>query len=372
MTSPSRGFLPQSVLVATAVMSSFAFTVATAAPARAQSTVDEAEALIRQGTELRHQSQDARALPYFDRAYSLARNPRTAAQLGLVKMALGYCVDAERLLDEALAVPDHPWIARNLNTLTETRALARKNIGELTVAGAPAGAEVLLNGHVIGKLPLPAALRLDKGPVEIQLRAPGHVAMSRSLQVTAGAHENLWVALSPSGGGAVAAPAGAMPSATAPSAAVSPSALAAPPPASVPSLAASAPTADSPAGRAWLLRPLAWTSAAGAAIGLTLGIVETVVATHRIDDFNHHTSSAMPGVVDCATGQLSDECRSIRDARDRARALAIVGYVGAGLFVATSATLFILSSRQTTGDIAPAVACAPSLPSPGLSCRLVF
>src|SRR3569832_422018 len=51
--------------------------------AHAQSPSDEAEALIRQGTELRHQDQDAKALPYFEGAYHLSRNPRTAAQQGL-------------------------------------------------------------------------------------------------------------------------------------------------------------------------------------------------------------------------------------------------------------------------------------------------
>jgi hypothetical protein len=104
---------------------------------------------------------------------------------------------------------------------------------------------------------------------------------------------------------------------------------------------------------------------------MTLGIVETVAATHRVDEFNNHTS--VSGVSDCATEQLSDECRSIRDARDRARALAIVGYVGAGLFAATSATLWVLSSRPASGGTAPSsVACAPALSSPGLSCRFVF
>lgn len=388
---------------------------AAASPARAQNPADEAEALIRQGTDLRHQNQDARALPYFDRAYGLARNPRTAAQLGLVKMALGYCVDAERLLDEALAVPDHPWIARNLGTLTETRALARKNIGEVTVVGTPVGAEVLLNGHVVGKLPLPTPLRLDKGPVEIQIRAPGHVALVRSLKVTAGAHENLWIALSPTVGGAVAAapratgtavPA-AKPVAAAPVVAAAPAALAqvtvaptpvAPPPAppmpapaplaiaspappsgssnDAPSTSPTAPNNSDAPDHPSLLRPLAWTTAAGAAIGLTLGIVETVVATHKTDDFNDHTApatSATPGALDCATDQLSDACRSLRDARDHARTLAIVGYVSAGVFAATSATLFVLSNRQAAPHTeSPTLACAPVAPAPGLTCRLTF
>src|ERR1051326_5739594 len=137
----------RSIRAAIAAMLVGATLAAALAPhaARAQSAADQAEAQIRQGTELRHQTQGARALPFCERAYELARTPRTAAQLGLVKMALGYCVEAERLLDEALAVPDHPWIARNAGALLQTRANARRNIGQVSVTGTPAGAQVLVN-----------------------------------------------------------------------------------------------------------------------------------------------------------------------------------------------------------------------------------
>ena len=78
-----------------------------ARPARAGDSA-EAEALIRQGVELRAQKKDERALPLFEKAYQLSRTPRTAGQLGLVEIALGYFVDAEKYLSEALGSPDHP------------------------------------------------------------------------------------------------------------------------------------------------------------------------------------------------------------------------------------------------------------------------
>jgi len=348
--------------------------------ARAQSAVDQAEAQIRQGTELRHQNQDARALPFFERAYELARNPRTAAQLGLVKMALGYCVDAERLLDEALAVPDHPWIARNRDTLDRTRAKARQNIGEVTVTGTPAGAEVLVNGHAVGTLPLASPVRLDKGPAEIQVRAPGHLPISHTLTIAAGSHEHLTVALGP----------------TPPTASSVPSPSSSPfPSAPSPPLAVAPPSPAPPATTvsASPLRPLAITAAGLGAAALAFGIVETVIASRRIDDFNDHTAPS-PTVddpthraPDCQTSQLNDECRSIRDAHDRARTLAIVGYVGAGVFAATSAALFLWAQRQASEPgVAGAdrgagprarfdddrLACAPVLPSAGLTCSLRF
>src|SRR5262249_49377570 len=132
-----------------------------ARPARAGDSA-EAEALIRQGVELRSQKKDERALPLFEKAYQISRSPRAAGQLGLVEMALGYFVDAERYLGEAVSSPDHPWVAKNLPTLKAQLAAAKGQIGELFIVGEPAGAEVLVNGKSVGKLPLAAPIRLDK------------------------------------------------------------------------------------------------------------------------------------------------------------------------------------------------------------------
>src|SRR6476661_1841641 len=160
-----------------------------ARPARANDTA-EAEALIRQGVELRSQKKDERALPLFEKAYQISRSPRTAGQLGLVEMALGYFVDAEKYLGEAVASPDHPWVAKNLATLKAQLATAKSQIGELYVIGEPAGAEVVVNGKSVGRLPLSGPVRLDKGRVDVQVRAAGYVPMSDSVTMVGGKRED--------------------------------------------------------------------------------------------------------------------------------------------------------------------------------------
>ena len=160
-----------------------------APPARAGDSA-EAESLIRQGVELRAQKKDERALPLFEKAYQLSRTPRTAGQLGLVEMALGYFVDAEKYLGEAVASPDHPWVAKNLATLKAQLATAKSQIGELYVIGEPDGAEVLVNGKVLGKLPLSTPIRLDKGRAEVQVRAPGYVATTDMVTMVGGKRED--------------------------------------------------------------------------------------------------------------------------------------------------------------------------------------
>src|SRR6185295_13979713 len=160
-----------------------------ARPARAGDSA-EAEALIRQGVELRAQKKDERALPLFEKAYQVSRSPRTAGQLGLVEMALGYFVDAEKYLGEAIASPDHPWVAKNLATLKAQLAAAKGQIGELFIVGEPNGAEVWVNGKQVGKLPLSAPIRLDKGRVDVQVRAAGYATSSDTVVMVGGKRED--------------------------------------------------------------------------------------------------------------------------------------------------------------------------------------
>ena len=135
----------------------------------------EAENLIRDGVALRRQKHDEQALPLFQKAYDLIRNPRTAGQLGLCELGVGYSIDAEQHLKEALASSEHPWVAKNKASLDEALKRARQNIGEVAVTGAPVGAEVYVNGHSVGRLPLRDPIRLVRGVADIELRAPGYL-----------------------------------------------------------------------------------------------------------------------------------------------------------------------------------------------------
>src|SRR5262249_51456584 len=60
----------------------------------ARADAADIEALIAKGNELRRAGTPGPALPYFQKAYELARTPRTSAQLGLGELAAGYPVEA--------------------------------------------------------------------------------------------------------------------------------------------------------------------------------------------------------------------------------------------------------------------------------------
>src|SRR5262249_50805594 len=74
-----------------AALAGLALLLAVAAPARAQQgDPARAEELIKQANDFRRQGHDERAVPLLREAYQIARTPRTAGQLGLAELALGY------------------------------------------------------------------------------------------------------------------------------------------------------------------------------------------------------------------------------------------------------------------------------------------
>ena len=61
-----------------------------------------------------------------------------------------------------------------------------RNLSTVEIWGEPAGAEVKLNGEVVGTLPATGNLRVPAGSVQLSVRAKGHVDSSRSLELKKG------------------------------------------------------------------------------------------------------------------------------------------------------------------------------------------
>jgi hypothetical protein len=146
---------------------------------------DPARAMLRQGIADRRAHRDEDALAAFTRAYALAPDDATLAQVGLAEQALGRWVEAERHLSDALA-GDHPWVRRHAATLRAALSLVRAQLGSLRLEGSPEGAAVRIDGDPAGALPSPA-LRVRAGTVVVRVEAPGHHPIERRVSVEAGA-----------------------------------------------------------------------------------------------------------------------------------------------------------------------------------------
>ena len=340
------------------VAAALALFVLLASASRAWAATEEAEQaeeLIRQGVQLRGQDQTARALPLFEKAYRISRTPRTAGQLGLCELELGNYAEAELYLAEALASPNHPWIAKNRTTLKRQLDAARANVGELSLTVSPATAEVLLDKKPTDKVVAGVPLHLRKGPVVVEIRAPGYQPVQATIIIVGGKREERSYALVPES-----------------------------PPPGVPVAETSPPvtlaTGAAPAqtGETDPRRIAAWATGSGALLALAVGTIEAFNAASKRDDFNNHTS-LVGGMArpDCTTVSLAPQCKPLKDAYDHALTVSVVGFVAAGALAAASSVLFVLSSSGHVSNAeraggTPAFACVPDLGVRGLGCSLRF
>lgn len=182
------------------------FLIAAADVARADDP--EAEAMIAKGVELREKGKDDEALAVFKKAYAKAPTPRARAQVALAEQALGMWVAAEADLAAALAADSDPWITKNRAALEGALGVIRRHVGTLEVRGAD-GAEVRVDGAVVGIASAGASFRVEAGRRTLEIRSKGSHPSTRAIEVPAGgvARETVTlVAVSHDDGGA--APAG--------------------------------------------------------------------------------------------------------------------------------------------------------------------
>jgi hypothetical protein len=167
--------------------------VASLAAQAAQPTTTDVEKLIKRANELRTANKDQEALPLYQKAYEVAPTPRTAAQLGLCELSLGYFLAADGHLSQALAGRSD-WIDRNRATLESSLRHSRKQIGEVVVSGSPDGASVSINGNKVGSLPL-ASVRVTAGQIRVEVSAPGYVDKSKTVLVVGERQERVTLQL---------------------------------------------------------------------------------------------------------------------------------------------------------------------------------
>jgi hypothetical protein len=310
----------------------------------------KAEALIREGVELRGDGRDARALPLFQQAYELERTPRTAGQLGLCELALGYWLDAEVHLAEGLAAVSHPWIEKNRALLSASLARASENLGEVTLAGGPAGAEVVVDRREVGRLPLVRPLRLIKGPHDLEVRAAGLEPWHRAVAVAGADRQTLVVVI-----------------------------VVERPPAVVekrePDPVARAEEQGESGGAR---RTVAWVAAAAGVAAVGAGIYGTVGWIRENREFDRHTAQdpnePTKRYPDCGNDvdlHGGDECNAIHGDLAKARLIALVSYGGAAILGAGS--IYLFATAPPTGRKSDtALSCVPDPVTRGLSCAVSF
>ena len=169
---------------------------------------DDAEELIKQALDLRRRGDDLGALPLCDPPGTSTPTPPAPPQLGFCAQALGRWADAEVRLSEALKAANDPWVKKNRVPIEESLATTKTHVAVIEISGEPAGGEVLVNGNLVGTLPLAAPLRVGAGEIDLELRARGYQRATRNLRVDGGQYQKVVLRAQPEVAATMPPPAG--------------------------------------------------------------------------------------------------------------------------------------------------------------------
>lgn len=316
------------------------------------------EALIAEGIEHRRRREDTLARSAFERAWALGGAPRALAQLALAEQALGFWREAHEHLLEALEHVDDPWISAQKKTLALALKEISSHLGTVELSCTVDGAEVRIDGRLVGHTPLVMPLMLVAGKSVVEVRADGYFDMARQVQVDAGGISRVNFSLTP-----ITPPAPMLAGAAEPAL---PSALrfdasaardtltprAAPPPAQAP-----------PDGGESTRELLTYASAGLAALGAAIGITGYVIREVNVRLYNDEARCSR----DLGTPR-SLECESEFAAWQRGEVMAIAGAATAGVFGLTAAYLWW--TRPAVADAHGGLSCAVGAGS--VSCGGVF
>jgi hypothetical protein len=277
---------------------------------------EDFDQLIHRGVQLRKQGDDEKAKELFQRAYTISKTPRAAAQLGLVEDALKHFEASQGFLSEALEAHE-PWIEAHRKVLEDTLADVRKQLARIEIVGAAPGTTVVLGDGRSLALPANGTLWLAPGSIAMRIESPGSNSVTRLADAKPGDHVTIDVS-APLASKTTVAP----PPAPAPSTPEAPT----PKPAEV----------DDP-GRHLRIAGLA-TGAAGVALGVT-GVVLYQIAGTKLD----HIKGAIGG-----GGSWSNSDRDWQTYDHAGVGLMI----GGGVAVAAGATMYFLGHRaRSVGNV---------------------
>jgi hypothetical protein len=119
-------------------------------------------------------------------AWSLKRHWQIAGVLGWVEVELGKYRDAAEHLAHYLREAPKDKV-KERQSAEVLLVEARKRVGALQLKVEPAGAEVVVDGQILGKAPLSTEVFVDPGTKVIEARRDGYAPAKRTIEATAGA-----------------------------------------------------------------------------------------------------------------------------------------------------------------------------------------
>ncbi|XXY21799.1 hypothetical protein WME88_19475 [Sorangium sp. So ce216] len=312
-------------------------TVALAAPGSAPGDVmtEKVRELHKEGNAHYARGDYERARVAYLAAWALQKRLQIVGNLAEAEMKLGRFRDAaEHLAHYLREAPKEqpPPPAAEIQSAEALYAAARAQVGALSIATLENGAEILVDGEVVGVAPLPAPVFVEPGMHTVSARRGNRVG-ARQVRVDKGGAASVEVVLAEGNLGASTTPPRAEPPH---SAAPQPQASAAP---------------ERPAGGARLpVVPMVIGGALGV-VGLGVGVGFTLAANAKATEIDGPLRVGDGNRSACYQSR-SAACARLSDAVDQLDAFtstAVVGYVVGGAAIAATAG-YVLWSGDSQGN----------------------
>jgi len=335
------------------VLSAPAITIAPHAVAQgaaADPFTDMARQRFQEGVRLYDQGKYEEARAAFLQAYALKKHPAVLLNLAQSELRSNHPVEAARHFSEFLR--DNPSAeAAERKAAQDGLTAARTQTGQIDVKVDVDGADVFVDGELVGRSPLAAPIDVAPGTRKVEARFPGHPTQTLDVSAQVGQVAPASLTMGASGG-------------------------ATPPPTTGPEEGGDGSYAVSTEGRQpfvdWFVEDkVAWATAGAAVVGLGMGIGfalasrsasnnadniagQIKVVAERDDELANYKGfdrsanpCAEPIPVTSGT-DYSPACSQLQDnldARDTDKTLSTVGFVLAGLGAAGTGVLYFVRSK---------------------------
>jgi hypothetical protein len=145
------------------------------------------EDLLKQGIALRRSGNDEAALAVFLDLEK--RNPdsvRLLLHIATAAQATGKWIMAYEYLQKAAAHKDESYYQRHRTAIDNVERTISQRVGQFRARGTPSGAEVRINGEVVGSLPLTGVRPMEVGSYVLEVYKPGFYPLRRPITISGG------------------------------------------------------------------------------------------------------------------------------------------------------------------------------------------
>ncbi|MBV9950203.1 MAG: PEGA domain-containing protein [Myxococcales bacterium] len=145
------------------------------------------EELLKQGIALRRAGNDEAALAVFlDLEKMNPDSVRVLLHVSTAAQATGRWVMAYDYLQRAENHRDDPYFQRHKGAIETVEWTIAQRVGQFRALGSPTGAEVRLNGQLVGTLPMVGVRPVEIGSYVLEVTKPGYYPMRRPITIAAG------------------------------------------------------------------------------------------------------------------------------------------------------------------------------------------